>query len=637
MKDRLNSLDIAFLVEEFQRLVGARVDKVYQIGAREFKIDLRGKSSEQLIITPDYLCLSSFKYETSKKPSMLSVLLRKTLSGGIIKSVNQVSFDRIIEFEIDKREGVFKLVLELFSKGNLLVLDESGAIVILMERQEWKDRAIKKGAIYSYPPEVVDPFKLSFAQFKEKYDPEKELVKFLAADMGFGGSYAEELCVRCGLEKKETELDEKRLKKVYDSILSLKKEGINAQIVLSPKPVDVTPFEFKSLEGERKDCESFNSAVDEYFRTREVEEKKTESGASKELERFKTVKREQDKALKKQEREGQEFKEKGDVIYAHFQELDELLKKAHGEGHWIAILRGLGISEFIEKEKRFKWRELWIYVDKSVTENAEEYYKKSKKSTAKIKGTQEAILEVNAKIAVLEKRGEKAIERIESGLIQKKTRDEWFEKFRWFKSSEGFLTVGGKNATSNEILVKKHTEPSDLVFHSSVHGAPFFIIKNPEKREIGAESKQEAAEAAASYSSAWKAGWGSADVYAIGSDQVSKQAQSGEYLSKGAFMIRGDREWFKGTPLKIAIGFVVEREGDDIMIEVIGGPESAIASQTPYYANIGVGNVKSGELARDIRSTILRKTSKEDGQAIKKMDLGDIQRWIPAGKGMIIK
>jgi len=38
-----------------------------------------------------------------------------------------------------------------------------------------------------------------------------------------------------------------------------------------------------------------------------------------------------------------------------------------------------------------------------------------------------------------------------------------------------------------------------------------------------------------------------------------------------------------------------------------------------------------------LKLNILRQTSKEDGQKIKKVILGEIQRWIPAGKGMILK
>jgi hypothetical protein len=125
---------------------------------------------------------------------------------------------------------------------------------------------------------------------------------------------------------------------------------------------------------------------------------------------------------------------------------------------------------------------------------------------------------------------------------------------------------------------------------------------------------------------------GSVDVYAMKPDQVTKTPQSGEYLTRGAFVIRGEREWFKGIPLKIAIGFL-----PGSFVETVGGPESAVRSRTRHYVNIGVGDMKSNRLSEEIKANILRRTSKEDGQRIKKVAPGEIQKWIPSGKGMVLK
>ena len=54
---------------------------------------------------------------------------------------------------------------------------------------------------------------------------------------------------------------------------------------------------------------------------------------------------------------------------------------------------------------------------------------------------------------------------------------EWYEKFRWFISSEGFLVIGGRDATSNEIVIKKHADKNDLVFHTDIKGSPFHLSK----------------------------------------------------------------------------------------------------------------------------------------------------------------
>ena len=54
---------------------------------------------------------------------------------------------------------------------------------------------------------------------------------------------------------------------------------------------------------------------------------------------------------------------------------------------------------------------------------------------------------------------------------------EWYEKFRWFTSSDGFLVVAGKDTVSNEVLVKKYATQEDAVFHAEISGAPFVVVK----------------------------------------------------------------------------------------------------------------------------------------------------------------
>jgi predicted ribosome quality control (RQC) complex YloA/Tae2 family protein len=277
---------------------------------------------------------------------------------------------------------------------------------------------------------------------------------------------------------------------------------------------------------------------------------------------------------------------------------------------------------------------------KSPAENANFYYQKAKKAKRKIKGAKRALEETLKKIEKLkakkEVEGEKE-EQEKRKLQQKKLREKkrkWYEKFRYFFSSDNFLVIGGKDATSNEVIIKKHLEKEDLVFHANISGAPFFIIKNPDKKKAISElTLKETAQAAASYSKAWKLGLGSCDVYYIKPEQVSKRTPSGEYIGKGAFMISGKKNWLRNTELKIGIGVKFNKEGE---MEVIGGPVSAINLKCRYYVIIKPGHKKSKELAKEIKNKILKKTNKSDGMMIKKeVSLEEIQKWIPGGEGMV--
>jgi predicted ribosome quality control (RQC) complex YloA/Tae2 family protein len=613
-----------------------RIDKAYQIGDRDVRIDLRGEEKKQIIVTPRYMCMSKYEHQAPAQPTSFTMLLRKHLLGAVIKGVEQHRFDRIVEISL---QGRGKIILEFFSRGNFIVIDENGVILAILEPQEWKDRTVKVGTPYRYPPDTPDIKNMPFNEFLVKLSESKEIVKVLATDLGLGAIYANEILLRAGVGP-DARANRESAERVHKALNGMLDSEIDARIVLDENAVDAVPFEMQAYASNPTEKKaSFNEAIDDYFTNLRVEGERNYATRdySKELERVDLVIKKQKQTIEELEGESARLKDVGDSIYANFQEIDSIMKgiaQAKREGkNWMKFLEEKGLKVSNPAERKFGFAGAEISIDKSVTENASWYYDKSKKARAKLEGATRALKESEAERANIELRKSKTEKRLAKGPVEKK-KAEWFEKFRWFISSDGFLVIGGKDAGTNEVLIKKHTDPSDLVLHSSVRGAPFFIIKNPEKKEIPETTKQEAAEAAASYSSAWGDELGSADVYAMRPEQVTKTPQSGEYLTRGAFVIRGEREWFKGIALKVAIGFILNEDGS---LEVIGGPESAVRSRTKQYVRLGIGGMKSGDLAAEVKANILRRTNKEDGQRIKKAPLGEIQKWVPSGKGMILK
>ncbi|HLC70696.1 MAG TPA: NFACT RNA binding domain-containing protein [Candidatus Nanoarchaeia archaeon] len=255
-----------------------------------------------------------------------------------------------------------------------------------------------------------------------------------------------------------------------------------------------------------------------------------------------------------------------------------------------------------------------IDLAKSVDENAGTYFELAKKAKKKVAGTLKALEESRRKLAQLQKDEHLFLEQEHQKLQKKERKKEWYEKFHWFISSEDFLCIGGKDSTTNEIIIKKHLEKDDIVFHTDMAGSPFFIVKNGHKAT--SITLQEAAQATAVYSKAWKAGHTIADVFYVNPDQVSKEAKSGEYMSKGSFMIRGKTTYLHPS-VELAIGIVEE--------QIIGGPESAIKKQTATYVIIIPGEEAKGSLTKKIKHKL--------GGG----ELNDIMNFLPAGGGMMKK
>lgn len=251
---------------------------------------------------------------------------------------------------------------------------------------------------------------------------------------------------------------------------------------------------------------------------------------------------------------------------------------------------------------------------KTVEQNAVTYFESAKKAKRKLEGAKKAILVTQAKLARLEEGIETVKAKKQEEQKFKERKKEWYEKFRWFISSEGFLVIGGRDATTNEIIIKKHTNPEDLVFHTEMAGSPFVVIKT-EGKAVGDETIEEAAQFTASFSKAWKAGFPASEVFLVKPEQVSKEANAGEYMTKGAFMIRGKKD-FIGTKLGIAIG----NYNNSVMV----GPLSAIKKHCKNYVVIKQSQdtkSKTSDLAKKIKHKI-------------DCELDEIIRSIPEGSEM---
>ena len=250
--------------------------------------------------------------------------------------------------------------------------------------------------------------------------------------------------------------------------------------------------------------------------------------------------------------------------------------------------------------------QITLNLKKKLEQTANEYFEGAKKARKKAETAREIVAKFKKELAVLEKKQLVEEKKVE---IKRTAPKEWYEKFRWFISSEGFLCIGGRDSTSNEVVVKKHTDKEDILMHTEAPASPFFVIKTEGKKPSDI-TMQEAADATASFSRAWKLGVSAAEVFSVNPEQVSKQAPSGEYMPKGAFMIRGKRTFYQGK-MGVAVGKLTDGR-------VMCGAESAVKAHCKEYILVKQGNDKPSDCAKKI--------AKKLG-----VDIDEVLRALPAG------
>ncbi|QGA80070.1 ribosome rescue protein RqcH [Candidatus Nanohalobium constans] len=625
----LTSLDLSILMEDFKELEDGHVQKVYQRGQElTIEIYIPGDGKERLIVGTSHAFLSKYKRDNPMKPPGFCMELRKHL--GKVDKINQRGFDRILELQ----SGDVKLVCEIFGKGNFILVKE-GKIIGALRQEEWADRTIEVGEEYVYPEPTTDPRETD--DIFEVLD-DGEIVRRLASDLSLGGKYAEEICMRTGIEKttkiEELTDDEKERIRIEAENLIINERS---PILYSEDnmPQRAAPFPLETYEEMEKEWfDQFSEALDEYFYRREKkeEERKKREAYEEKKEGIERQLQQQERKIEGLKRSAEENREKAEIIYENYGTLHEI-QKAVEEGvkkhEWSEVREKFEESEdeLTEKVKGFNEQERFVTAEvdgknikltlgEDLEAIASNYYDKAKESESKIENakkakeeTEKQLEELNAESIELEEVMEDKTEKREK---------KWFEKYRWFHSSEGYLILAGRDSNTNDMLVKKHMESNDLYFHADFDGAPSVVVK--EGQDCGDATREEAAKAAVTFAKTWKAGIGADDVYYVDPEQVTENPESGEYLAKGAFVIRGERTYMRNVSVEASIGV---HEIDEVKVPMCG-PESAIDENCESYVTLKPGHTKKSEIAKKIQ-----------GRLDKELDLDYIIRALPPGKSDI--
>ncbi|GAB4310256.1 MAG: ribosome rescue protein RqcH [Methanobacteriaceae archaeon] len=647
----MSNVDVYAICTELNEILkNARVDKAFQPSKDTviIRFHVPGKGRVDVVFQAGKrLHLTQYPLPNPQVPPSFPMMLRKYLKGGNVKEIRQYNFDRIIELEV-KKEQNYTMIIELFAQGNIILLDEEKRIILPLKRKLWTDRKISSKEEYKYPPKRgINPLEVEKQEIVEKFENSKTDIIRTLARTGLGGVYAEEIIARTSLDKKApaNEIRPEEVDLIYETVQELfqplKDNEFNPQIVSNDKE-DVLPLNLKIYEEySKREFDTFNEAADEFYssRVRADIKKVQEDVWGAEIGKYEKRLKLQEETLENFKKTIKESKKKGELLYSNYQEIQNILDtilKARENFSWQEIIKkiksgkkegvpGLEMIESLDQlgnlVLKIEGTNIRIDVNSTIPENAEVYYEKAKKAKRKIKGVNIAIEKTRKEIEKVTHKKEIAMEKIT--LPQKRVKKElkWFEKLRWFLSSDGLLVIGGRDANTNEMVVKKYMDNNDLYLHSDIHGAPSVVIKKGEG-EIPEKTVNEAAVFAASFSSAWPKGLGSLDVYSVKPDQVSKTPKSGEFVAKGAFIIRGKRNYIRNVPLQISVG-IVDYEGKRIM----AGPTQAIEKYTDNYVTIKPGYMKKEALAREI----LRKIDNE-----RILTTEDVIRVLPSGKADII-
>jgi len=690
-KREMTSVDLVAFVRELRGYTGATVDKAYLYDEGLVRLKMRDYDHgriELLLQVGDtkraHVTRPERVPDAPGRPPNFAKMLRNRIAGADLAEVRQHGFDRILELEFRRGDMDTTIVAEMFGEGNVAVLDDHGETVDALETVRLRSRTVAPGAPYEFPAARAAPWELDSQGFAEKMrDSDTDVVRTLATQLDFGGLWGEELCTRAGVPK-ETDVNDatdeelaalhREVRALFDTL----EEGTDPRVYFEDNTrVDVTPVPMEEYaERESEAFDSFNAALDDYFTNLGSEEEEPGEGEPNrpdfeaEIAKQERIIEQQEGAIEDFERQAEAEREKAEVLYGHYDLVDEVLttvRDALDAGHdWEAIedrfaegaQKGIPAAEAVadtnpsEGTLTLDLDDYRIEVDPElgVEQNADRHYKEAKRVAGKKEGAEQAIENTREELADVKQRreeweapdepeiteGEGETDWLSMPSVPIRQQEQWYERFRWFFTSDGFLVLGGRNADQNEELVEKYMDRYDRFLHAQAHGGPATVLKTSmpsepsEEVDVPQTSLEEAATFAVTYSSVWKSGRGAGDVYMVDPEQVSKTPESGEFLEKGGFAIRGDRTYFEDTPVACAVGVKCEPQ-----TRVIGGPPSAIAERVETSVRVEPGRYAQGDVAKRIYRKF--RDAFADESLVRKVASPDrIQHFLPPGTSRIL-
>ncbi|MHA2308723.1 MAG: NFACT RNA binding domain-containing protein, partial [Candidatus Heimdallarchaeaceae archaeon] len=422
--------------------------------------------------------------------------------------------------------------------------------------------------------------------------------------------------------------------------------------------VDITPVPVTKYDDlEMGEVESFNEALDNFFSSQEEEPEYTEdkSEVTGKISKSQKTLHSQESHLVNLIKQEEDEKRKGDLLYANFALVDELLttivNARHTDIPWSEIEEKLaegkkksipsaGILEKLEAKNKQIWIKLRDEIKNieevieldftlSVTDSANSFYEKSKKARRKIPGAEVAIERSKKQIKDIEDKKEVIVKEVETKPLAIKRSKKWYEKFHWFVCGNHTI-IGGTDLKTNERILKTYLEDNDLFFHADVHGAPFVVVKDGQAN-LSEECLAEIATFALNYSSLWKDKKLVGDVYYVLPDQVSLTPPSGQFLPKGSVMIYGEKNYLKNIEINHTIGILLLEEN----AQVIGGPVGNVESKTDIFMQIKPGETPKGKIAKELLNIFLKRSSDEQKYKIENLTVNDILPFIPGDSEII--
>lgn len=500
----------ALIKELNTTFAGGRIHKIQQPYEMELVLTIRAnRKNHKLLISahPSFgrIQVTEQAYNNPETPPNFTMVLRKYVEGNIIDSIEQYDNDRIIIFNLTRRDELGdnsqqQLIVEIMGRhSNIFLLDKDKKIIDAIKHVPMYQntfRTILPGATYQLPPiqNQVNPFKVG-----ENFESDKSLMtaKFLQSQlMGLGRDSAIELA----------SLIEKDQRKPYQVIQDFCAdfENPNPTLVVQDDKQHFLVFPYTTISGEESHYDDLSALLTAYYAKKSKHDyvrqvgnaiiQVVEKNLTHQHKRLANLNQDMEKSSK-----ADTFQLKGELLTTFLYQIE----KGQTE---------VTLANYYDNDQP-----ITISLDPALTpsQNAQKYYHKYNKLRNAINHIEKQKVVAEAEIQYLEsiqtqlnfaepnELADIRDELIDQGYLKKQKQDKKKRsnnasaKPREYKTVEGNRILVGRNNKQNDQLTMRQANKNHFWFHTKDIPGSHVILETDEPSE--AEIIQ-AAELAAAFS-----------------------------------------------------------------------------------------------------------------------------------------
>jgi predicted ribosome quality control (RQC) complex YloA/Tae2 family protein len=629
----LSGIELRYLVDTItEQVQGYYISNIYGITKDSilFKLHHTEKSDLFMMISTSGVWLTAVKID-QMEPNRLLKRLRSDLLRLKLKKIEQIGAERIAYFTFEGFGKEMVLVGEFFGDGNILLCNNEMKILALQHSIDVRHRKLSVGLEYAQPPTSgLDIFNLKESDFDELKTTDLVAAKWFGRTLGLPKKYVEAVFEIAEIDGKRIGnlLSNDEIKKIFETVKKIVSDIISGNhdaVIVRNEKTEVLPLKLGKLEGEITQANSFIEGLDTVFTENIIEKGKLvqSSSSDKKIKEIQTQISEQEKAIETVKERSKNITTVANSLFEMVSKgiisIEDNLAQEILANNNAKLITEKGISLIVVQDEKIK-----INAQSPLQSIASVLFNEAKKQSGAI-----------ASIQSIKEKTEKKLEKFQSKtdseqdlfIVTEIRKKNWYERYRWFFTTDGYLTIGGRDAASNSAVIRKHLDKNDKVFHADIFGSPFFIVKDAENAPD--TTMNEIAHATVCFSRAWREGLYGVSAYWVHPEQIKKSAPSGEFLPKGSFTIEGQRNFIKSETLRLAVGIMPI---DDDYILTCGPPEP-IKKKSLCYAIIEPHGSEMAECAKKIRIEF----SKMFEDITRKINIDEFVRALPAGKSQIVE